>query len=64
MNDPVKISFPKIPPVYWKSLLISSLGAVGFALCADLNGTQMLGTLLLANAACLGIVAISGYLDS
>ncbi len=56
MDDPIKINFPKIAPAYWKALFIASLGALGFALCVDLNGTETIGTLMLANAAGMGIV--------
>jgi hypothetical protein len=51
-----KISFPKIPAAYWKALFIASLGAFGFALCVDLNGAETIGTLMLANAAGIGLV--------
>ncbi len=58
MDDPIKISFPKIPSAYWKALFIASLGALGFALCVNLNGTETIGTLMLANAAGIGVVAL------
>ena len=58
MDDPIKINFPKVPSAYWTAMFIASLGALGFALCVSLSGTETIGTVMLANAVCIGFACL------
>ena len=61
MEDPIKVSFPKIDVIYWRAWFLGTMVAVGFALCVDLTAAQTLGTWLIANACTIGFAGMMKY---